>query len=99
MTKEDWMYGCAGIIGSTLAGSIHPSIAVVLGQMLSVYYRKDNESMKKGVLQCFMIFIAIGLAAPFIFILQHYPLAVVGEGLVTRVREKMFAGKCQALIS
>ncbi|CAM6101410.1 unnamed protein product [Calypogeia fissa] len=91
MTMDDWKYSIAGLMGSMLAGCIHPSIAVVLGEMLSIYYRTDKESMKKGVLEGCLVFIGIGVAAPFIFILQHYPLAVVGERLVKHVREKMFA--------
>ncbi|CAM6102265.1 unnamed protein product [Calypogeia fissa] len=91
MTRPDWAYSMAGIIGSMFAGCIHPSIAVLLGELLSVYYRTDKESMKKGVVEICLIFVGIGLAAPLIFILQHYSLAVVGERLVKNVREKIFA--------
>ncbi|CAM6101081.1 unnamed protein product [Calypogeia fissa] len=92
MSKDEWVYGIAGTIGSMLAGCLNPAFALIIAEVLTAYYNKSHSKMRKDVSTYALIFVALGVAAPFIYVLQHYSLGVVGERLVKRVRELMLTG-------
>ncbi|CAM6101084.1 unnamed protein product [Calypogeia fissa] len=91
MTKQDWKYGIAGTMGSIGAGCLHPSFAVIVAEILQVYYTKDYKKMKGDVSIYSLIFVGLAVASLFIHVIQHYSLGILGEKLVKRCREKMLA--------
>ncbi|CAM6101080.1 unnamed protein product [Calypogeia fissa] len=91
MSKNEWAYGIGGVIGSMLAGCVNPAFALIIGEVLSAYYSTNRSQSRRDVAKYALIFAGIGVASPFIYILQHFPLGIVGERLVQRVREKMLA--------
>ncbi|CAM6102631.1 unnamed protein product [Calypogeia fissa] len=91
MTKRDWKYGIVGIMGSIGAGCLHPSFAVIVAEILQVYYTKNYKKMKRDVSIYSLIFVGLAVASLFVHVIQHYSLGIMGEKLVKRCREKMLA--------
>ncbi|CAM6099772.1 unnamed protein product [Calypogeia fissa] len=91
MCKPDWKYGMGGVIGSMLAGCPHPIFGLMIGEALTAYYQPSWTKMESAVRECALILVAVGVSTPFIYILQNYSLAVLGENLVKRVRKRMFS--------
>lgn len=95
MSKQDWIYGVFGAIGSILAGAINPAFALIISQVLNAYYNPDFGAMKTEVSKWALVFVGVGVASPFVYVCQHYSLGVFGENLVKSVRVKMFSCKCE----
>lgn len=93
MTKQDWKIGLGGLIGSLFAGCLNPAYALIIAEILSAYYNTNYSQQKKDVSTYALIYVGLAVASPFIYILQHYSLGILGERLVKRVRERMFGGK------
>ncbi|BFI30403.1 autophagy-related protein 9 [Marchantia polymorpha subsp. ruderalis] len=91
MSKQDWIYGVFGAIGSILAGAINPAFALIISQVLNAYYNPDFGAMKTEVSKWALVFVGVGVASPFVYVCQHYSLGVFGENLVKSVRVKMFS--------
>jgi ATP-binding cassette, subfamily B (MDR/TAP), member 1 len=92
LNAPEWPYAVFGAIGSVLAGFIGPTFAIVMGEMLDVfYYRDPNEMMKKTKLYVF-IYIGTGIYAVIAYLIQHYFFSIMGENLTTRVRRMMLSG-------
>ncbi|CAM6101984.1 unnamed protein product [Calypogeia fissa] len=49
LTKKDWQYGMAAIVGSVGAGWIGPLCAFFLGSVLADYYTADKQLMKRNI--------------------------------------------------
>ncbi|TVU16303.1 hypothetical protein EJB05_39860 [Eragrostis curvula] len=91
LNAPEWPYAVLGAIGSVLSGFIGPTFAIVMGEMLDVfYYRDPNEMMKKTKLYVF-IYIGTGIYAVVAYLVQHYFFSIMGENLTTRVRRMMLS--------
>ena len=93
MSRADWKYVVTGTIGSTLAGCTNPSYAFLISSALSAFYNPDKAYMKRHLRIYSLCLVGLGLAAPFIYTLQHYSLGIAGERLVERARLLMFRSK------
>lgn len=93
MTKQDWKYGAAAMIGSMGSAVLAPLLALLLANMVIQYYNTNHRSMKKEIAKLSWFFFAIGVFAVVSYTVQHFSLGVIGERLVNRVREKMFTSK------
>ncbi|CAM6112793.1 unnamed protein product [Calypogeia fissa] len=91
LTKKDWQYGMAAIVGSVGAGWIGPLCAFFLGSVLADYYTADKQLMKRNITKFSWFFAALGFWAIFINNVQHYSVGVIGERLVNRIRLRTFA--------
>jgi ATP-binding cassette, subfamily B (MDR/TAP), member 1 len=92
LNAPEWPYAVFGALGSVLAGFIGPTFAIVMSEMLNVfYYRDPNEMMKKIKLYVF-IYIGTGIYAVVAYLIQHYFFSIMGENLTTRVRRMMLSG-------
>ncbi|KAL6650844.1 hypothetical protein ACP70R_009769 [Stipagrostis hirtigluma subsp. patula] len=91
LNAPEWPYAVLGAIGSVLSGFIGPTFAIVMGEMLDVfYYRNLNEMEKKTKLYVF-IYIGTGMYAVIAYLVQHYFFSIMGENLTTRVRRMMLS--------
>jgi ATP-binding cassette subfamily B (MDR/TAP) protein 1 len=81
-----------GAIGSVLSGFIGPAFAIVMGEMLDVFYYKDLIEMERKTKLYVFIYIGIGIYAVVAYLLQHYFFSIMGENLTTRVRRMMLSG-------
>ncbi|ONM13122.1 ABC transporter B family member 19 [Zea mays] len=91
LNAPEWPYAVLGAIGSVLSGFIGPTFAIVMGEMLDVfYYRDPNEIEKKTKLYVF-IYIGTGIYAVVAYLVQHYFFSIMGENLTTRVRRMMLS--------
>lgn len=91
MTKPEWAYGFLAIVGSVIMGLVNPGFSLVISNVVYIYYGTSNHHMKQEIDKFILIVISLGVAALIGSFLQHTFFGVMGENLVKRIREMMFA--------
>uniref|UniRef100_A0A3B6DLS8 ABC transporter B family member 19 n=1 Tax=Triticum aestivum TaxID=4565 RepID=A0A3B6DLS8_WHEAT len=91
LNGPEWPYAVLGAIGSVLSGFIGPTFAIVMGEMLDVFYYKDPVEMEKKTKLYVFIYIGTGIYAVVAYLVQHYFFSIMGENLTTRVRRMMLS--------
>lgn len=99
VNRPEWGYGLVGALGSICSGLMNPGFALVISSVLYAYYDTDYKKMQKDVSKYALIFVGLGGAAIFGYFAQHFFFGIMGENLVKRVRELMFARKLHRLVS
>uniref|UniRef100_F6GVP6 Multidrug resistance protein n=1 Tax=Vitis vinifera TaxID=29760 RepID=F6GVP6_VITVI len=89
MNLPEWKRGLIGCIGAAVFGAIQPTHAYCLGTVVSVYFLKDDSSIKSQTKFYCFIFLGLAVLSFIANLLQHYNFAIMGERLIKRVREKM----------
>ncbi|KAK9107689.1 hypothetical protein Syun_023700 [Stephania yunnanensis] len=84
-------YLIMGSIGSILSGFIGPTFAIVMSNMIEVFYYTETSSMLRKTKEFVFIYIGAGLYAVIAYMMQHYFFTIMGENLTTRVRRMMLA--------
>ncbi|KAK9119341.1 hypothetical protein Scep_017434 [Stephania cephalantha] len=84
-------YVIMGSIGSILSGFIGPTFAIVMSNMIEVFYYTETSSMLRKTKEFVFIYIGAGLYAVIAYMMQHYFFSIMGENLTTRVRRMMLA--------
>lgn len=92
MNAPEWPYAIMGAVGSVLSGFIGPTFAIVMSNMIEVFYYRDSAVMERKTKEFVFIYIATGLYAVGAYLIQHYFFSIMGENLTTRVRRMMLAG-------
>ncbi|KAL2898464.1 ABC transporter B family member 15 [Bienertia sinuspersici] len=80
MNLPEWKQATLGGFGAMLFGAVQPVYSFAMGSMISVYFLKDNEEIKRQT----TIYASFN-------IVQHYNFAYMGEFLTKRVRERMLS--------
>lgn len=93
LNAPEWPYAILGAIGSVLSGFIGPTFAIVMSNMIEVFYYRDPRQMERKTREFVFIYIGAGLYAVVAYLVQHYFFSIMGENLTTRVRRMMLAGK------
>ncbi|VAH38078.1 unnamed protein product [Triticum turgidum subsp. durum] len=91
LNGPEWPYAVLGAIGSVLSGFIGPTFAIVMGEMLDVFYYQDPVEMEKKTKLYVFIYIGTGIYAVVAYLVQHYFFSIMGENLTTRVRRMMLS--------
>ncbi|PKA66622.1 ABC transporter B family member 19 [Apostasia shenzhenica] len=91
LNAPEWPYAILGAIGSILSGFIGPTFAIVMSNMIEVFYYTDPNSMERKTREYVFIYIGAGLYAVVAYLVQHYFFSIMGENLTTRVRRMMLA--------
>ncbi|KAM0936370.1 putative ABC-type xenobiotic transporter [Dioscorea sansibarensis] len=91
LNAPEWPYAILGAIGSVLSGFIGPTFAIVMSNMLEVFYFRDGNVMESRIKEFVFIYIGAGLYAVLAYLVQHYFFSIMGENLTTRVRRMMLA--------
>ncbi|GJN26261.1 hypothetical protein PR202_gb14180 [Eleusine coracana subsp. coracana] len=91
LNAPEWPYAVLGAIGSVLSGFIGPTFAIVMGEMLDVFYYRDPNEMEKKTKLYVFIYIGTGIYAVIAYLIQHYFFSIMGENLTTRVRRMMLS--------
>ncbi|KAH7683905.1 Xenobiotic-transporting ATPase protein [Dioscorea alata] len=91
LNAPEWPYAILGAIGSVLSGFIGPTFAIVMSNMLEVFYYRDSNAMESRIKEFVFIYIGAGLYAVLAYLVQHYFFSIMGENLTTRVRRMMLA--------
>ncbi|CAI9777375.1 unnamed protein product [Fraxinus pennsylvanica] len=91
LNAPEWPYSIMGAIGSVLSGFIGPIFAIVMSNMIEVFYYRNIASMEKKTKEYVFIYIGAGLYAVVAYLMQHYFFSIMGENLTTRVRRMMLA--------
>ncbi|CAO2820874.1 unnamed protein product [Amaranthus hypochondriacus] len=87
----EWKQAALGCFGATLFGAVQPAYAFAMGSMISVYFLKDNEEIKRQTTIYASCFLGLAVFSLLVNILQHYHFAYMGEFLTKRVREMMLS--------
>lgn len=93
VNRPEWGYGAVGCVGSVISGLMNPAFALVISNVLYAYYYTDYDKMKREIGKYALIFVGLAGAAVIGYFSQHFFFGVMGENLVKRVREMMFARK------
>ncbi|KAE9590370.1 hypothetical protein Lal_00027978 [Lupinus albus] len=91
LNAPEWPYSIMGAIGSVLSGLIGPTFAIVMSNMIEVFYYSNYASMERKTKEYVFVYIGVGLYAVFAYLIQHYFFSIMGENLTTRVRRMMLA--------
>ncbi|KAL2977141.1 hypothetical protein AAZX31_13G049100 [Glycine max] len=91
MNAPEWPYSIMGAVGSVLSGFIGPTFAIVMSNMIEVFYFRNYASMERKTKEYVFIYIGAGLYAVGAYLIQHYFFSIMGENLTTRVRRMMLA--------
>ncbi|KAG8082126.1 hypothetical protein GUJ93_ZPchr0014g46599 [Zizania palustris] len=91
LNAPEWPYAILGAIGSILSGFIGPTFAIVMSNMIEVFYFRDPNAMERKTREYVFIYIGTGLYAVVVYLVQHYFFSIMGENLTTRVRRMMLA--------
>ncbi|OVA13328.1 ABC transporter [Macleaya cordata] len=91
LNAPEWPYAIIGAVGSVFSGFIGPTFAIVMSNMIEVFYYRDSLAMEKKTKEFVFIYIGAGLYAVVAYLTQHYFFSIVGENLTTRVRRMMLA--------
>ncbi|OMO79247.1 hypothetical protein CCACVL1_13811 [Corchorus capsularis] len=91
LNAPEWPYSIMGAVGSVLSGFIGPTFAIVMSNMIEVFYYTNPTSMERKTKEYVFIYIGAGLYAVVAYLIQHYFFSIMGENLTTRVRRMMLA--------
>ncbi|XP_057768684.1 ABC transporter B family member 19-like [Salvia miltiorrhiza] len=91
LNAPEWPYSIMGAIGSVLSGFIGPTFALVMSNMIEVFYYTDSGAMERKTKEYVFIYIGAGVYAVIAYLIQHYFFSIMGENLTTRVRRMMLA--------
>ncbi|GMP28913.1 hypothetical protein CsSME_00004257 [Camellia sinensis var. sinensis] len=91
LNAPEWPYSIMGAVGSILSGFIGPTFAIVMSNMIEVFYYSNPASMERKTKEYVFIYIGAGLYAVVAYLIQHYFFSIMGENLTTRVRRMMLA--------
>lgn len=91
LNTPEWPYALLGAAGSIFSGLIGPTFAVIMSNMLEVFYYTDKEEMQRKTKEYVFIYIGSGLYAVVAYLCQHYFFSIMGENLTSRVRMMMLS--------
>ncbi|MFS7948140.1 putative ABC-type xenobiotic transporter [Helianthus anomalus] len=91
MNAPEWPYSLMGAVGSILSGFIGPTFAIVMSNMIEVFYFDNPARMERKTKEYVFIYVGAGLYAVVAYLIQHYFFSIMGENLTTRVRRMMFS--------
>ncbi|VFQ96925.1 unnamed protein product [Cuscuta campestris] len=91
LNAPEWPYAATGAVGSLLSGFISPAFAILMGNMIEVFYYTEPETMERKTKAYVFSYVGIGLYAVVAYLVQHYFFSIMGENLTTRVRRMMLA--------
>ncbi|AQK44050.1 ABC transporter B family member 19 [Zea mays] len=91
LNAPEWPYTILGAVGSVLSGFIGPTFAIVMSNMIEVFYYRNPSKMESKTREYVFIYIGTGLYAVVAYLVQHYFFSIMGENLTTRVRRMMLA--------
>lgn len=92
LNAPEWRYTAMGAIGSILSGLIGPIFAIVMGNMIEVFYYRDRHAMERKTRVYVFIYIGTGFYVIAAYLVQHYFVSIIGGNLTSRVRSMMLAG-------
>jgi len=91
LNMPEWRNAVVGCLSALIFGGIRPSYAFTLGSLISVYFQRDHDEIKRKTEFYSFIFAFLAIFSFLINIVQHYNFGVMGEYLTKRVREQMLS--------
>ncbi|VAH33056.1 unnamed protein product [Triticum turgidum subsp. durum] len=72
LNAPEWPYTVLGAIGSIMSGFIGPTFAIVMSNMIEVFYFRDPNAMERKTREYVFIYIGTGFYAVVAYLIQHY---------------------------
>ncbi|KAL9254105.1 ABC transporter B family member 19-like protein [Drosera capensis] len=92
LNAPEWPYSVMDAIGSILPGFIGSTFAIVMSNMIEVFYFKNYAAMERKTKEYVFVYIGAGLYAVVAYLIQRYFFSIMGENLTTSVRRMMLVG-------
>ncbi|KAL2898555.1 ABC transporter B family member 19 [Bienertia sinuspersici] len=77
LNAPEWPYSIMGAVGSILSGFIGPTFAIVMSNMIEVFYYQNYASMERKTKEYVFIYIGAGLYAVVAYLIQHYFFSIM----------------------
>lgn len=90
MASPDWVFGLFGTLSSFIVGIQAPLFALGLSRTLVTYYM-DWESTQREIRKLVVLFGSAAVASMFAHSAEQFSFGILGQRLVLRIRERMFA--------
>lgn len=91
LNAPEWKQALMGCLSALAFGVIQPLYAYSNGTMISVFFLKDHNEIKRKTRIFALVFTSVSIFSLVINILQHYSFGAMGEYLTKRVRERMLS--------
>ena len=92
LNAPEWPYIVMGVVGSILSGIVLPTFALMMGNLIEVFFSSNYATMEKKTMDFSFIFTGTGIYCVIAYLIHHYVFNVMGEALTTRIRKMMLAG-------
>lgn len=90
INASEWPYLVAGTLASAVLGSVMPLFAVLLSELIAVFFETDFDEAKRQALLYSMLFFALGIGQFIFATVQGYSFARSGARLAERVRMMLY---------
>ncbi|KAK8936678.1 putative multidrug resistance protein [Platanthera zijinensis] len=91
LSAPEWPHVVMGCAGALLIGAVSPIYGFATGNIASTYFLKDHDELKERTRTYSLMLLALSLFCFLVNIMQHYNLAVMGEHLTNRIRERLLS--------
>lgn len=92
LNAPEWPCIIMGVVGSILSGIILPTFAIMMSNLIEVFFSRNYATMERKTKEFVFIFIGTGIYSVIAYVIHHYFFNVMGEALTTRIRRSMLAG-------
>jgi len=91
LNAPEWKHALLGCGGALGYAAIQMGFSFTMARMTSALFFKNPEEIRSSVRITCIVFTTLALLAFSLNLVQHYSLAVTGEFLTSRVRQRMFS--------
>ncbi|KAK1397437.1 ABC transporter B family member 19 [Heracleum sosnowskyi] len=91
LNAPEWPYIIMGIVVSILSRIILPTFAIIMSNLIKVFYSSNYATMERRTKEYAFIFIGTGTYSVIAYLIHHYFFNIMGEALTTRIRRRMLA--------
>eukprot|EP00253_Pinus_taeda_P009940 PITA_09940 len=91
LNAPEWKHALLSCGGALGYAAIQIGFSFTMARMTSALFFKNPEEIRSSVRISCIVFITLALLAFSLNLVQHYNLAVTGEFLTSRVRQRMFS--------
>lgn len=92
LNAPEWPYIIMGVVGTILSGIIFPTFAIMMSNLIEVFFYSNYAIMEKKTKEFVFIYIGTGIYSVIAYLIHHYYFNIMGEALTTRIRRMMLAG-------
>jgi ATP-binding cassette subfamily B (MDR/TAP) protein 1 len=91
LNAPEWKHALLGCVGALGYAAIQVAFSFTMARMTSALFFKNPDEIRSSVRITCIVFTTLAVLTFLLNLVQHYNLAVTGEFLTSRVRQRMFS--------